>query len=163
MRKHNAHASRSIVKTVEEMHHEGVITLGCRRNAPVKAMERVQVGRHLRFFVIFSNIAQEATIPLIKRERRVGHDALEFHQLVVLDIARVRERVTLPNHGIINSVQEHVHAAESPSLHVLFLAVNTSLAVLDLRKCLEQQASASAGAVVNAVVFLGLHQARDKF
>ena len=155
------HAPILRIQTVQHVEHKGVVALRGGRNAPVKPMVFVQRGGH--FFLLLSLFIQiilgkEAAVPFVQAERRIGDHHLELHELVVLEVLRIGERVALPDAGVIHAVEEHVHRAERPGLGVQLLTIDGNLAAGHLFVGLEQQAAAAAGGVVNAVVFLRLDE-----
>ena len=161
MGENNRHAPVFRIQTVQHVEHKGIVALGGRRNAPVKSMMLVQRSGHfflLLSFFIQTSLGEEAAVPFVQTEGGIGDHHLELHELVVLEVLRIGERVALPNAGVIHAVEEHVHRAERPSLGVQLLTVDGNLAAGHLFVSFEQQAAASAGGVVDAVVFLRLDE-----
>lgn len=60
--------------------------------------------------------------PFIQREWRIGHHAVEFHEPVIFQQQRAVQGVAPFYPGAIETVQEHVHAAERPCATVGFLS-----------------------------------------
>ena len=157
----DGHAPVLRIQTVKHVEHEGIVALGGGRNAPVEPMEFVQRGCHflrLLSFFIRTGLREEAAVPFVQTEGGIGDHHLELHELVVLKVLRIGERVALPDAGVIHAVEEHVHRAERPSLGVQLLTIDGNLAAGHLFVSFEQQAAASAGGVVDAVVFLRLDE-----
>ena len=156
MGENNRHAPVFRIQTVQHVEHKGIVALGGGRNAPVKPMVLVQRSGHfllLLSFFIQTSLGEEAAVPFVQTEGGIGDHHLELHELVVLEVLRIGERVALPNAGVIHAVEEHVHRAERPGLGVQLLTIDGNLAAGHLFVGLEQQAAASAGGVVDAVVF----------
>lgn len=152
----DGHAPVLRIQTVKHVENEGIVALGGGRNAPVKSMVLVQRSGHfllLLSFFIQTSLGEEAAVPFVQAERRIGDHHLELHELVVLKVLRIGERVALPDAGVIHAVEEHVHRAERPSLGVQLLTVDGNLAAGHLLVGFEQQATAAAGGIVNAVIF----------
>ena len=90
MGQHDGHTAIFCIQAGQHMQHKRVITLGSRRNTPIKPVVRVQLGRH--FFLAFAirlHIRQKAAVPLVQAEGRICNHNLELHQLVIFDVLRV--------------------------------------------------------------------------
>jgi len=97
VRHHHAHAARAFAGDLDHVGDEGVVALGLGRQAAVVAVEGIGLGL--------------LDAPLLQREGRIGHHDVELHELVVLDQARVAQRVAPLDAKAVHTVQEHVHAA----------------------------------------------------
>ena len=76
---------------------------------------------------------------------------------------RVGERVARPDVGVVHAVKEHVHFAKRPCLRVVFLSVEMGFAAGDFRVGLQEQSAATAGGVIDTVIFTRLYQRGDEF
>ena len=121
MGEYDCHAAIVAVQALEHVQHEGVVALGAGGDTHLKTLPGVHGSRHLLLLLtlgIQCRIGQEAAVPLVEAERRVGHHRLELHQLVILHILRIGEGVALPDLCIIHAVQEHVHGTQCPGLSI---------------------------------------------
>lgn len=159
MGQHHCHAAVLRLQAGKHVQHKGVIAFRSGRHTPIKTMEGIQFSGHffLALAVCFS-FREESTVPLVQTERRICHHHLEAHQIIILNILRIGEGIALPNSGVIHTVQEHIHSAESPGLSVELLAIDSHLATGYFFIGFQQQTAAAAGRVVDPVVLLGLHQ-----
>ena len=60
--------------------------------------------------------------PLVQRERRIGYNPVEEHQLAVNEELGLPDHVALADIGVWQAMQEHVHLADAPGADVLLLA-----------------------------------------
>ena len=68
----------------------------------------------------------------------------------------------MPDTGIVYPVEKHIHGAKSPRLGVKLLTVDGYLSAGNFLIRFQQQTAASTGRVVDAVVFLGIHQSGNQ-
>lgn len=108
----------------------------------------VQFSGHFLFaFVIRFGLREEPAVPLVQTKRRICHHYLELHQIIILNILRIGESIALPDSGVIHTVQEHIHSAESPGLSVELLPIDSHLATGYFFIGFQQQTAATAGGV----------------
>ena len=159
MGQHHRHAAAFRIQAGEHMQHKGIVAFGSRRYTPIETVVLIQFGGHLLLaLAVCLSLREKAAVPLVQTKRRICHHHLEFHQIIVLNILRIGEGIALPDPGIIHTVQEHIHSAESPGLCVEFLAIDGHLATGYFFIGFQQQTTAAAGGVVDSVVFPGPHQ-----
>ena len=60
---------------------------------------------------------------IVLREGRVADDAVKAHQLALVQVERVEQRVVVLDVGVGDAVEEHVHLADGPNAAVGVLAV----------------------------------------
>ena len=113
-------------------------------------------------------LLEAVAVPLFDGVRRVGEDDVELFQPIGLDEGGVLEGIPAYDAELIDAVQEHIHAGDGAGEEVYFLAVEFEVSVFlafvaQVEGAVEQQATATAGGVVDGFPGFGGHEHGHEF
>ena len=108
-------ALAGVVHGADDMEQESVVATLGRWHAYLLAPAPVNI------------VALGALQPVLLRERWVGDDIVEAHEVVVHDEPRVVERVALPQVGGLHTVDDHVHHSHAYRRDIHLLSVDADV------------------------------------
>ena len=114
MGQHHCHAAVLRIQAGKHVQTQSVIAFRSGRHTPIETMVWVPVQRTFSFCLCYPLRPPRGTaVPLVQTKRRICHYHLELHQIIILNVLRIGEGISLPDPGRHPHVQEHIHSAES--------------------------------------------------
>ena len=99
MRSDDAHLTSAFDGGFNHVADDGIIALALGRHAAMKPVELVRIRR--------------VRAPLVRRERRIGHDGIKLHLGILLDEFRIVDGVAPFNPRRVLVMHEHGHESDS--------------------------------------------------